>query len=95
MEKDIEKAICKAESEKEEAKDWTSIWGKRYPVLLSYPSRINSEPYEERLGSLLDEIGKEGVFGRLDSYLVLKDILWKFYRKEKKKGTAGRRPLGR
>ena len=37
MDKKIEDVIKNIDEEKEGKVDWTSAWGKKYPVLLTYP----------------------------------------------------------
>ena len=36
--------------------DWTSAWGSRYPILNTYPSKVNIPGYASRLNTMLDEL---------------------------------------
>lgn len=82
--KEIEQAIERSSVEKDEKVDWTKAWGKKYPVLIQYQSKVNIPNYAVRLRTMLDELKAEYGYGELDAFLVLKDILgqeWKHRRK--------------
>ena len=38
---EVQKAIDRTSEETEEKIDWTSAWGKKYPVLLQYQNKVN------------------------------------------------------
>jgi len=57
--------------------DWTSVWGKKYPVLLEYQNRVDVAAYAVKLRALLNDLKKEYGYNDLDALLVLKDILGK------------------
>lgn len=65
--------------------DWTSAWGKKYPVLLQYQSEVNVPNYAVRLNAMLDELREIYHFSEQDSVLVLKDILYQTWKSRKKK----------
>ncbi len=78
--KEIEEAIDRVSEEKQEKIDWTSVWGKKYPVLTTYQKTVAIDDYAVRLKELLDSLKHRYGYNDLDAMLVLKDILahtWK------------------
>ncbi len=88
MIKEIQQAIERTSEETEEKIDWTSAWGKKYPVLLTYQNQVNIPGYSVRLDVMLDELKEEYGFGELDAFLVLKDILGKLWKTRKQQGLS-------
>ena len=86
--KEIQQAIERTSEETEEKIDWTSAWGKKYPVLLTYQNQVNIPGYSVRLDVMLDELKEEYGFGELDAFLVLKDILGKLWKTRKQQGLS-------
>lgn len=82
--REIQQMIERTSEELEEKIDWTSAWGKRYPILLRYQNEVNIANYAVRLGSMLDELKEEYRYSELDALLVLKDILAKVWKSRKK-----------
>ncbi len=82
--REIQQMIERASEEVEDKIDWTSAWGKKYPILLSYQSQVNTVNYAVRLGIMIDELKKEYGYNDLDAFLVLKDILAKVWKNRKK-----------
>lgn len=82
--REIQQMIERTSEELEEKIDWTSAWGKRYPILLRYQNEVNTANYAVRLGSMLDELKEEYRYSELDALLVLKDILAKVWKGRKK-----------
>lgn len=82
--REIQQMIERTSEELEEKIDWTSAWGKRYPILLRYQNEVNTANYAVRLGSMLDELKEEYRYSELDALLVLKDILAKVWKSRKK-----------
>lgn len=82
--REIQQMIERTSEEVEEKIDWTSAWGKRYPILLRYQNEVNNANYAVRLGSMLDELKEEYRYSELDALLVLKDILAKVWKSRKK-----------
>lgn len=78
--KEIEQIIERTNEKKEEKMDWTSLWGKKYPILLRYQNEVDTSDYEIRLGAMLDELKKTYQYNELDALLVLKDILAKVWK---------------
>lgn len=63
--------------------DWTNVWSKKYPVLGTYREVVNVEKYGKQIRQMFEEIEHTYHYSKLDSMLVLKDILaqeWKKYR---------------
>lgn len=82
---EIERAIESISEETQEKVDWNKVWGKKYPVLLVYRDKVDSEKYASVLRGLLTDLQKTYGYNDRDTFLVLKDILariW-FCRKEK------------
>ena len=73
--KAIEDAIENTSEEAQNKVDWTKMWSKKYPVLATYQNTVNTSIYAEELGKLLCDLEKRYGYSRLDSLLVLKDIL--------------------
>ena len=86
--REIQEAIEKTKAETEEKIDWTSAWGKKYPVLLQYRGQVAAEGYARQLSEMLDALKREYAYSEQDALLVLKDILYRVWksRKEKKSG---------
>ena len=77
---EIQEAIDRTREETEEKIDWTSAWGKKYPILLKYQAEVNIPNYARRISLMLDELKRECDYNEQDAMLVLKDILarvWK------------------
>lgn len=74
--KEIEEVIKNAKEEIEEKIDWTNAWSKKYPVLAKYQNQVNIEEYASQIRKMLINLQKEYDFNKLDSMLVLKDILY-------------------
>ena len=78
--KEIEDIIEKTDEKLQNKIDWTAVWSKKYPILATYQKEVNTVPYAEELTRLLTDLEKRYGYTRLDSLLVLKDILahvWK------------------
>ena len=69
--------------EKENKINWTNAWGKKYPVLLDYPSLVDVEKYARIIRQLLDSLATNYGYSKLDSMLVLKDILYHEWKDKK------------
>lgn len=73
--KQIEEMIEKTTDEVQNKVDWTKVWSKKYPILARYQGEVQTEIYARELDKLLCDIEKRYGYSRLDSLLVLKDIL--------------------
>ena len=67
--------IEKTTDEVQNKVDWTKVWSKKYPILATYQGEVQTEIYARELDKLLCDIEKRYGYSRLDSLLVLKDIL--------------------
>lgn len=81
---EIQEAIARTSDAVTDKIDWTSAWGKKYPVLLTYPEKVDPAPYAQALGQLLERLKGESGYNELDAFLVLKDILAKVWQARKK-----------
>ncbi len=81
--KEIEEVIEKTSEEVQNKVDWTKMWSKKYPVLATYQTRVETEIYEKELERLLCDLEKRYGYNKLDSLLVLKDILACTWKKRK------------
>ena len=83
--REIQETIERTSRETEAKIDWSRAWGKKYPVLLEYQDKVNIPHYEYRLRKMLDEIRQEYMFNEQDAMLVLKDILYRVWKKRSEK----------
>ena len=81
---EIQEAIAKTDEQAEKTINWTSVWGKKYPILLRYQAEVDAQSYACKLGSMLDELRTKYHYGEQDAMLVLKDILYKTWKSRKK-----------
>ena len=81
---EIQEIIEKTDERIEERIDWTSAWGKKYPVLLQYQQEVNVPDYARRINLMLNELKTEYQFNEQDAMLVLKDILYQTWKTRKK-----------
>ncbi|OSB11537.1 helix-turn-helix domain-containing protein [Paraclostridium bifermentans] len=65
--------------------DWTSAWSKKYPVLSTYQGINGISSYVEKISNIYEEFKGEFNLNDQDTVLILKDILYKKYKKENKK----------
>lgn len=82
---EIEKAIENTCEKVHEKVDWNKVWGKKYPVLLSYSDKVDCEKYASVLRELLTDLQKTYGYNDRDTFLVLKDILAQLWFGEKGK----------
>lgn len=83
--KEIQETIDKTNGDVEEKIDWTNVWGKKYPVLLAYQSKVNISGYARKINGMLDDMKREYQFNEQDAMLVLKDILYRVWKNRKHK----------
>lgn len=79
--KEIEEVIHRTKEELEKKVNWTTMWGKKYPILTKYRSIVSVEIYEAKLKELLKDLEEQYHLNQLDSMLVLKDILYQVFKK--------------
>lgn len=73
--KEIEDIIEKTSEKTQQKIDWTSVWGKKYPVLTTYQEKVEVDDYIIKLNELLNSLKTRYGYNDLDAMLVLKDIL--------------------
>ena len=81
---EVQEAIARTSDAVTDKIDWTSAWGKKYPVLLTYPEKVDPTLYAQELSQLLERLKGESGYNELDAFLVLKDILAKVWQARKK-----------
>lgn len=79
--KEIQDIIDRTSEETEKKINWTTAWGKKYPILLQYQDKVNIPNYARRLDIMLDELEQEYHFNKQDAVLVLKDIMYNVWKK--------------
>lgn len=83
MDKEIEDVIKNIDEKKEDKVDWTSAWGKKYPVLLTYLKVVDIDKYSKAIREMLDSLANDYGYNELDSMLVLKDIIYHEWKDKK------------
>lgn len=73
--KALEQVIEKTSDDVQKKVDRTKLWSKKYPILASYQKEVEIKFYVNELERLLNDLEKKYRYTRLDSLLVLKDIL--------------------
>lgn len=77
--KNIEKIIKNTNEQNQDKVDWS----KKYPVLETYQNKINVKDYEKKLNELTTSLINDYGYSYQDAMLILKDILYKEYIKNK------------
>lgn len=81
--KEIKKVMNNTNFKNVDHVNWTNVWSKKYPVLGTYQEVVNIEKYGKQIRQMFEEIEHTYHYSKLDSMLVLKDILaqeWKKYK---------------
>lgn len=73
--KELEQIIENTDDNVTQKIDWTSMWGKKYPVLTSYQEKVEVDDYMIKIKELLDSLKTRYGYNDLDAMLVLKDML--------------------
>lgn len=60
--------------------DWTSAWGKRYPILAEYSSLEGIDRYKAELEDILKRFTSEYSLSKTDGMLAVKDMLYQIYK---------------
>lgn len=84
--KEIQAIIDKTSEQTEEKINWTNAWGKKYPILLKYQTKVNIPSYAKRMDAMLEELKQDYQLSEQDAMLVLKDILYNVWKERKKSG---------
>lgn len=80
---EIQEIIEKTDENIEEKINWTSAWGKKFPILVQYQQKVNTPNYASRINIMIDELKQEYQYSEQDAMLVLKDILYQTWKKRK------------
>jgi transcriptional regulator with XRE-family HTH domain len=64
--------------------DWTSAWAKKYPILQDYQHMTKTRMLSQEVAGLYDRVGKELGLSDLDTFLVVKDMVYQHYRTHRK-----------
>ena len=81
---EIEEVIQRTTEETQQKIDWTKLWGKKYPVLTTYPQQVNLDHYTPPLEGMLARLKGDYGYSDEDAFLVLKDILARIWNKRTK-----------
>lgn len=81
--KNIEKIIRNINEENQNKVNWSKAWSKKYPVLETYQNKINVKDYEKKVNELITSLMSDYGYSYQDAMLILKDILYKEYIKNK------------
>ena len=81
--KEIEEVIENTSEETQQKIDWTQMWAKKYPVLVSYKQEVKTGVYTTKLQEMLTDLKRTYGYGDEDAFLVLKDILAQIYNAKK------------
>ena len=81
--KNIEKIIKNTNEQNQDKVDWSKVWSKKYPVLETYQNKINVKDYEKKVNELITSLMSDYGYSYQDAMLILKDILYKEYIKNK------------
>lgn len=79
----IKKIISEIKEEDVNKIDWTKVWNQKYPILNTYQSMENIENYQKKIRELYNAFKKEYNISNQDTVLILKDILYQEYLKNK------------
>lgn len=80
---EIQKIIAQTDEKTTKKIDWTSAWGKKYPVLIKYQKDVNIPYYSRKINAMLDELVQEYHYSEQDAMLVLKDVLYQTWKDRK------------
>lgn len=80
---EIQEVIDRTSDSLTEKIDWTNAWSKKYPVLATYKDEVEIQRYAKELNRLLADLEKKYGYSKLDSFLVLKDILYVIWKNRK------------
>lgn len=79
--KEIEDVIERTDEKKQKSIDWTTVWGKKYPILTTYQKEVDTSSYTSGLKEMLKRLKADYNYSDEDAFLVLKDILAQIWNK--------------
>ena len=83
--KEIQQIIENSNEEKQNEIDWSSAWSKKYPILATYVSLDGIEKYSAQIENIYKKVKAEFDFSELDTFLIVKDIVYRIYKKQNEK----------
>ncbi len=86
---EIQEIIDRTDEKAADSIDWTSAWGKKYPILVQYQAEVNVPNYARQLNLMLEDFKQEYHYNEQDAFLVLKDILYQVWKNRKGKNGSG------
>lgn len=86
---EIQEIIDRTDEKAADSIDWTSAWGKKYPILVQYQAEVNVPNYAHQLNLMLEDFKQEYHYNEQDAFLVLKDILYQVWKNRKGKNGSG------
>lgn len=63
--------------------NWTKVWAKKYPILVEYKNIENIDIYQNKIEDLYLNFKTEFNLNDEDTVLILKDILYQTFKKQK------------
>ena len=87
--KEIAEIVANTSEEKEARIDWSSAWSKRYPILKTYRSMPGTEEYLDRISALCARVKAEFGLSGPDTFLVVKDMVYRVYQKSRAEHSQG------
>ncbi len=90
--KEIEEIMAKTDEKREERIDWSSAWSRRYPILASYRSLPGMDRYLEQVSILCGRVKAEFGLSELDTFLVVKDMVYRAYKGSRAGRSAEHNP---
>ncbi|MDD2518997.1 MAG: hypothetical protein PHG18_03825 [Bacilli bacterium] len=79
----IKKVINEIKEEDINKVNWSKIWNQKYPILNAYQSMENIENYQNKIRELYIAFKEEYKTSNQDTVLILKDILYQEYLRNK------------
>jgi transcriptional regulator with XRE-family HTH domain len=70
--------------------DWTSAWAKKYPILQEYKTMEDIHKHQEKIDIWFQRFQQGYGTNDLDTFLILKDMLYQSYLKRNEKNKADR-----
>jgi len=65
--------------------DWTNAWSEKYTILAKYHEDHKAKLYIKRIFEMYDEMKKEMDLTEIDTFLVMKDMVYQRYKRFTKK----------
>lgn len=79
----VENIIKTTTEENQKDIDWTKAWSGKYPILASYQEKVDIIKYKLKIREIISSLKNEYGYNDLDSFLVLKDIMYQEWKDKK------------